>query len=134
VQTNISPTITQEENLAQFFSLLGQPVRIRILLTLGSEEACVCHLEAALGLRQAKISQHLMALRDLGLVDARRDGRNIFYRLADPALIEIILRAGALTGIPEADLRELSRRPVPGCPCPRCNNGETSGCSSMGLK
>jgi ArsR family transcriptional regulator len=101
--------------------LLGQQVRIQILLIIGKQEACVCHLEAVLGIRQATISQHLMALKDAEMVTAHRHGRNIFYRLANPELLDIIYQAGTMMGISTEDLAYLSRRPVPNCPCPHCN-------------
>jgi ArsR family transcriptional regulator len=108
-------------SLAEAFRLLGQPVRIQILLTIANHEACVCHLEAALGIRQAVISQHLMVLREARLVAANRDGRNIFYRLARPGLFEAICQVAEVAGIPADDLAWYSRRPLPDCPCPRCN-------------
>ncbi len=111
------------EALAEAFRLLGQPVRIQILLTIANQEACVCHIEAALGIRQAAISQHLMVLREADLVAANRDGRNIFYRLARPGLFEAICQVAAVAGIPADDLAQFSRRPLPDCPCPRCNPG-----------
>ena len=110
-------------SLAETFRLLGQPVRIQILLTIAREEACVCHIEAALGIRQAVISQHLMVLRDAGLVEANRDGRNIFYRLAKPGLFEAICQVATVAGVSVEDLAQFSRRPLPNCPCPRCNPG-----------
>ena len=110
-------------SLAETFRLMGQPVRMQILLTIASEETCVCHIEAALGLRQAVISQHLMVLRDAGLVAASRDGRNIFYRLAKPGLYEAISHVAVVAGVPADDLAQFSRRPLPDCPCPRCNPG-----------
>ncbi len=58
--------------------------RIQILLAIGDDEACVCHLEAVTGMRQAVISQHLMLLRKAGLVTPNRAGRNIYYRLKNP--------------------------------------------------
>jgi DNA-binding transcriptional ArsR family regulator len=118
---NISPELSVP--LAETFRLVGQPVRIQILLTIANEEACVCHIEAALGIRQAVISQHLMVLRDAGLVAASRDGRNIFYRLARPGLYEAICQVALVTGVPLDDLAQFSLRPVPDCPCPRCNPG-----------
>jgi DNA-binding transcriptional ArsR family regulator len=111
------------EALAEAFRLLGQPVRIQILLTIATQEACVCHLEAALGIRQAVISQHLMVLREAGLVTANRDGRNIFYCLAKPGLFEAICQVAVVAGIPVGDLAWYSSRPLPDCPCPRCNPG-----------
>lgn len=107
--------------LAELLRLLGQPVRIQILLILGGGDACVCHIEAVTGLRQAVISQHLMVLRDGGLVDTTREGRNIFYRLSRPELLESIYRLAAAGGISSVELQALARRPVAGCPCPRCN-------------
>ncbi len=116
---NISPELSIP--LAETFRLMGQPVRIQILLTIAREEACVCHIEAALGIRQAVISQHLMVLRDAGLVAATRDGRNIFYRLARPGLYEAISQVAVVAGVAVDDLAHFSRRPLPDCPCPRCN-------------
>jgi DNA-binding transcriptional ArsR family regulator len=103
--------------------MLGQPNRILILLTLGREEACVCHIEAVLGLRQAAISQHLKALREAGLVVAHRDGRNIFYHLANPELSDAIRKIAGAAEINLGELDRLSSKPVSNCPCPRCNPG-----------
>ena len=80
--TNISTPVRAEEKISKLLSMIGQPARIQILVILGSEEACVCHLEAVMGMRQASISQHLMLLRKAGLVTTQREGRNIFYHLA----------------------------------------------------
>ena len=118
---NISPKTS--ESLAEAFRLLGQPIRIQVLLTIANQVACVCHIEAALGIRQAVISQHLMVLRDAGLVEANREGRNIFYRLAKPGLYEAICQVAVVSGVSADDLAQFSRRPLPDCPCPRCNPG-----------
>jgi DNA-binding transcriptional ArsR family regulator len=82
--------------LADLFSLLGQPSRLQILLVIGQGEACVCHIEAVLGLRQAYISQQLMGLRKAGLVTFHRDSRNIFYRLTQPKMVHILEQAAKL--------------------------------------
>ncbi|HEY9078127.1 MAG TPA: metalloregulator ArsR/SmtB family transcription factor [Anaerolineaceae bacterium] len=108
------------DRLAEIFRQLGQPDRLQILLAIGKGEACVCHLEAALGLRQAAISQHLMSLRDSGLVSTRREGRHIYYSLSQPGLLEMIYQAASLVGATRADLEVLALRPQPGCPCPFC--------------
>ena len=118
--TNIS---TAPDLLARTLALIGQPARIQILFALEGGEACVCHLEAVLGMRQASISQHLMLLRDAGLVETRREGRNIFYRITRPELVEILRQAAALAGLDPAALANLPRSPVAGCPCPACNPG-----------
>lgn len=129
----MSARITKSKNLpkqiAELFRILGQPARLRILLALGDGEACVCHLETALKLRQAYISQQLMALRKAKLVTCRRDGRNIYYRLRSPALLEIIQEAGEWI---EGDEFNLDRyaypvaTTLPGCICPRCSGEENS--------
>jgi DNA-binding transcriptional ArsR family regulator len=120
---NISVRDRPEEQLSRFFTILGQPARIQILLAIRLQEACVCHLEVVLGLRQASISQHLMAMRKAGLVTAHRDGRNIFYRLAYPEIIDLVERTATLLGIDPTLLQDQTTRPVPGCCCPQCNPG-----------
>ena len=119
--------------IALLFRNLSQPDRVRILLTIGAGEACVCHLEAYLGLRQAYLSQHLMALRKVHILKSRRDGRYIFYRLADPDILELILSAGRMMGIALTDL-EVSMQSAAAfnCPCPHCSEGtpKYTGCCS----
>lgn len=105
----------------QLFRSLGQPARLEILLAIGMGEACVCHLETALGQRQAYISQQLMALRHAGLVSARREGRNIFYRLAKPEILGFIQEAGRMAGIRDEELNfSFSASSLSNCCCPHC--------------
>jgi DNA-binding transcriptional ArsR family regulator len=112
----------------QLFHSLGQPVRLEILLAIGAGEACVCHLEAALGQRQAYISQQLMALRKAGLVSARREGRNIFYRLANSEILGFIQEAGRIAGIREEELNiSFSATPLSNCCCPHCAPEQEAG-------
>ncbi len=107
--------------IAQVFQMLGQPTRLRILLAIGLGEACVCHLETALKMRQAYISQHLMALRRAGLVRSRRAGRNIFYSLTHPELLNIIQQSGIALGITETAIPFAGKKsPLENCPCPHC--------------
>jgi DNA-binding transcriptional ArsR family regulator len=133
IMTNVLSQIRIDEKVAEFFSAIGQPVRVQILLVIGSSEACVCHLEAYLGLRQAAISQHLMVLREMGLVTKRRDGRNIYYRLGSPELLSIVLQAVALLDISNGELDRMVSQPVFPCPCPHCNPEHASGldCSQI---
>jgi DNA-binding transcriptional ArsR family regulator len=118
--TNIS-SVNQVTGLLQ---TLGHPARLQILLAIGDGEACVCHLEATFGWRQAYLSQHLMALREAGLVTDRRESRFIFYRLTDPRLLGLLHQAAELQGV---SLPELS--PSPGCECPNCASQHGEGCS-----
>lgn len=121
--TNESAESISVETASRFLEVIGQPARFLILMVISRQEACVCHLEAALGMRQASISQHLMTLRRAGLVASLREGRNIFYRLVNPEVTTLLLQAARLAGMPEGQLADLGRRPVEGCPCPQCNPG-----------
>jgi len=107
--------ISSLENLAQLLQTIGQPVRLQALLAIGEGETCVCHLETTLDLRQAYLSQHLMALRKAGLLLARRDGRFMHYRLVNPRLLVLIRQAAELQGV---SLPELA--PSRECTCPNC--------------
>ncbi len=111
------------ESISSLLRAISQPARVEILLALGTGEACVCHLEAAIGQRQAYISQQLMALREAGIVTSRRDGRNIYYQIKDPTILDLLQQAGKLSGISESEL------PISGpvisygeCPCPKCSD------------
>ena len=106
-------TLTHYDQLAARFKALAHPVRLQILDMLRSGEACVCHMETALGRRQAYISQQLMVLRDAGLVDARRDGLQVFYRLTDNVTAGLL---DTLLGPVERDEQVL----LAGCSCPHC--------------
>jgi len=79
---------------AKTLQALGHPARLLILEALRDGERCVCELTPVLGLRQPNISQHLAILRSANLVTARRDGTRAVYRVADPAVYEIIDRMG----------------------------------------
>jgi DNA-binding transcriptional ArsR family regulator len=75
---------------AQLFRILSHPARLQIVDILRRGEECVCHIQSVLGKRQAYVSQQLMVLRDAGLVTDRKDGLNVFYQLADPAVAELL--------------------------------------------
>jgi DNA-binding transcriptional ArsR family regulator len=117
---NVSRQDRPEESIAKFLSLIGQPARIQILWVMGEQEVCVSHLEAVLGLRQATISQHLMVLRKTGLVTPRRDGRNIYYHLAQPEVVTVIQHAAQVADIRSKEFDLLRDRPVLNCHCPQC--------------
>ena len=107
---------------AHFFKLLMHPARLEILDELRKDEACVCHLEAKLGYRQAYISQHLMVLREAGVIQDRRDGWNIFYHVTKPEIFQLMDAVSQMMGGGEK-ARRAARAPQAPCPCPRCNPG-----------
>lgn len=110
-----------ETQLAEYLKVLGSPIRIQILLSIGFGESCVCHLEALLKKRQAYISQHLMVLRDAGILETRRDGKFIYYRVADQGIFDLIQGAAQLLDIPGNGLSEIpSTKSLNQCECPKC--------------
>jgi ArsR family transcriptional regulator len=120
--TNSNPTA---KKISRILRQVSHPARIRILLSIGEGEACVCHLEAALGYRQAYISQHLMAMRKAGLLATRREGRFIYYRLKDPRLLDLLGMAAALVGEEPENLLLLEPAAMmPGCTCAACTIGD----------
>lgn len=102
---------------AQIFKSLTHPVRLAILRILQDGEQCVCHMEAYLGFRQAYLSQQLSVLREAGLIQDRRDGWNIFYRVVSPDIFEVLDAVQKLTGQPVMS----SPNTGTGCTCPHCS-------------
>ena len=70
--------------------LLANEDRLLLLCQLSQGEKCVGELEEQLGIRQPTLSQQLAVLRSEGVVDSRRQGKNIYYSVTDPALLEIL--------------------------------------------
>jgi DNA-binding transcriptional ArsR family regulator len=103
--------------ISDLLTTISNPVRIQILLAIGTGEACVCHLESLLGLRQANISQQLMILRKKQIITSRRAGKYIFYRLLDPEVLKIIRTAENMAGIPH---EALAIHDHSACECPNC--------------
>ena len=109
------------EKLATPLTAIASPQRIAILLAIGTGEACVCHLETSLGWRQAYISQHLMALRKADILQDRREGRYVFYRLKDASLLDLLTASARLSGLPAETVSALINTEVnPSCECPQC--------------
>ena len=84
---------TEVAPAAALFRSLGDPARLSIIRHLADGEARVVDLTACLGLAQSTVSKHLACLRDCGLVDFRPEGRQSFYFLAQPSLIELLAAA-----------------------------------------
>jgi len=84
---------TQIESMATLFQALGDPTRLRIIGLLLGGEVCVCDIHESLRITQPKASRHLAYLRKASLVETRRDGLWIHYRLgklADPVMAAIV--------------------------------------------
>jgi ArsR family transcriptional regulator len=103
------------EQETKLYKALMHPARLAILDLLREGEECVCHMEAVFGYRQAYISQQLMVLRDAGLVEDRRDGLNIYYRVIRPQIFDVMDAMRSVTGVRPAIVSKLSV-----CTCPNC--------------
>jgi len=102
--------------ISSLLRVLGHPKRIRILLEIGTGEACVCHLEAQLGFRQAYLSQQLMVLREEGILRTNREGRFIYYRIANQKILDMISAAAQIKGISIGVINTEKKT----CGCPKC--------------
>lgn len=84
------PDETELYDLAELFKIFGDSTRIRILFVLFEAEVCVCDLAEVLNMTQSAISHQLKILKQSKLVKSRRDGKSIFYSLADDHVRSII--------------------------------------------
>ena len=84
------PDETELYDLAELFKVFGDSTRIRILFVLSSAEVCVCDLARVLNMTQSAISHQLRILKQNKLVKSRREGKSIFYSLADGHVSTII--------------------------------------------
>jgi ArsR family transcriptional regulator len=75
---------------AQLFRTIGHPVRIRVLELLRDGERTVGDLQTQLGLDSSGTSQHLAALRQQGLLESRRAGTSVYYRIRDPRVSQLL--------------------------------------------
>lgn len=98
---------------ATLFKALAHPTRLHILDLLRGGEICVCHIERAIGKRQAYISQQLMCLREAKLVESRKEGLQVYYRITDSRVALILNTVLGETTAQQPEILE-------DCPCPRC--------------
>lgn len=82
------------DRMAHYFGLLADPTRLRILSCLCGEERPVHVVVDLVGLTQANISRHLNILYRAGVVDRRREGSSVLYRVVDPNFVDICRTVG----------------------------------------
>lgn len=87
---NMKELQTNAERAADLLRVMGNEKRLHILCRIGMREISVGDLEPLIGLSQSALSQHLAVLREKNLVKTRRESQQIFYSLADPAVVKII--------------------------------------------
>jgi ArsR family transcriptional regulator len=129
------PTSTQlskMEKMEALFKALGDATRLRILGLLLTGEVCVCDIHQSLKIPQPKASRHLAYLRNAGLVETRRDGLWVHYRMAtlpDPVLktiSEAVRHALTHMDVVHRDAERLQRKT--GCCLPAQNGREGLAC------
>jgi DNA-binding transcriptional ArsR family regulator len=87
---DLDTLVANAREASAFLKALAHEARLMILCLLAEGEKSVTEIEAALSLRQPAVSQQLARLREDGLVEARRDGKNIYYSLARTEVREVI--------------------------------------------
>jgi len=90
IKKDILPPEDTLHNLADLFKTFGDPTRIRILYTLSAGELCVCDIANVLSMSQSAISHQLRVLKQMSLVRFRREGKTIYYSLADSHVSTIL--------------------------------------------
>ena len=116
---------------AQLFRVLGHPVRIRILELLSEGERTVGDLQAQLELDSSGTSQHLGALRQLGLLDSRRAGTSVYYRIKDPRVSQLLAVARQILTTALSDLNTPSSASSPASPPARPASNAALNSGSM---
>ncbi len=81
--------IEKAQNMAEFFSLLSDPNRLRILSILSKQELCVHDIAAVVGMSESAVSHQLRVLRTMRLVSYRKSKRKVYYQLLDHDVLEL---------------------------------------------
>jgi DNA-binding transcriptional ArsR family regulator len=87
---NVEEMIPASEKAAELMRSLSHPQRLLALCALGGEEKSVAELRHELGIDQVPMSQQLMRLRADGLVESRREGTTVYYRITRPEVLTVI--------------------------------------------
>ncbi len=93
VVVKVEETMPPEEelqDLAEFFKVFGDPTRLKILYVLLCAEMCVYDIANLVGMSQSAISHQLRTLKQMDLVKNRREGKTIYYSLADSHIVNIL--------------------------------------------
>ena len=87
---NKMPSAEGFKDISFLFQQLGDPTRLRILWLLCHCEECVCNLAAAVDMSAPAVSHHLKLLKKSGLITSRREGKEIYYKLADSETAQLL--------------------------------------------
>ncbi len=112
MQNRASLSVTSSgaaEITARFFDGLADPTRLRIVMLLLERSHTVGEIVATLGLRQARVSNALVCLKWCGYVEARREGRYVWYAVTDPRIRELVNLARAVMADHAAEIASCTR-------------------------
>ena len=101
------PVALEPTKARALLKAMADPLRLQVLEALGGGERCVCELTSELGLAQSKLSFHLKVLREAGLIEARDEGRWVYYSLRTDAIEQLRSWLG--------DLAAKCSTPAPSC-------------------
>ncbi|MBC7515264.1 MAG: winged helix-turn-helix transcriptional regulator [Alkalinema sp. FL-bin-369] len=88
IQPELLP-IEKAQRMADFFSILADPTRLRLLSALAQQELCVCDLAVSLKMGESAISHQLRVMRSQRILKYRKEGRNVYYSLVDQRIIAL---------------------------------------------
>jgi ArsR family transcriptional regulator len=97
-ETSTRPARPIHRIKAEFFRTLGHPARVRALELLKDGEMTVGDLQAKLGIDSSGASQHLSAMRRQGILEARKEGTSVFYKVRDPRIFQMLESARQVIG------------------------------------
>jgi ArsR family transcriptional regulator len=103
--------IQKYQSSADLFQILSHPVRLQILDEVRQGACCVCHLQVVTQRPQAYVSQQLRVLRDAGVVIDEKDGQNVYYRLCNQTVSELLIETLGPVRPPSIHVD---------CTCPKC--------------
>ena len=81
--------VEESQHMAEFFGVLADPTRLRLISLLSTSESCVCDLAESLSVSESAVSHQLRALRNARLVRYRKVGRQVFYQLHDHHIFDL---------------------------------------------
>ena len=98
------------EGQANVLKALGQPTRLQILDLLRNGERCVCEIFPAINQEQANVSKHLSILKQAGILESRKDGLRILYRIKTPEIFNLLTGTSRILKAQAVEQRRLMTR------------------------
>lgn len=90
VVSRLKPLVDRVEGVATIFKALADDTRVKVIYALSEAELCVCDVAALIGGSKATASYHLRLLHHMGLANYRKEGKLVYYRLADPHIGNLV--------------------------------------------